>query len=285
MPSIEAHQPDRGQTRARPLAGPALAGCLARAAGARRAVAAVPQPPRLCPADAVPQLRVPLPMPELQRLAGRAPAEAAAWPATTAGTRPSRPTTCPECGEPECLVACGPGVERIADEVAELLPEARVAIVTSDTLKSPEKAAEFVIRSGGRAIDVIVGTQLVTKGFHFPELTLVGVVDADLGLEGGDLRAAERTYQQIAQVVRPGRARRQAGRSADPDPPSRSGGDRRARRGRSRRILRRRNRGPPPRRRAAVRALGGDHRLERGRSRGGAKPPSGSARPGPKLDE
>ena len=120
------------------------------------------------------------------------------------------PAACPECGEEDCLVACGPGVERIADEVAEIMPEARVAVVTSDTLNSPEKAAEFVAQAEAKEIDVIVGTQLVTKGFHFPELTLVGVVDADLGLEGGDLRAAERTYQQIAQVA--GRA----GRGAKP---------------------------------------------------------------------
>ena len=116
------------------------------------------------------------------------------------------PDACPECGEPDCLVACGPGVERIADEVAEILPEARVALATSDTLNSPERAAQFIAEAEGGAIDVIVGTQLVTKGFHFPELTLVGVVDADLGLEGGDLRAAERTYQQVAQVA--GRAGR-----------------------------------------------------------------------------
>ncbi len=120
------------------------------------------------------------------------------------------PATCPECGQADCLVACGPGVERIADEVAQILPEARVALVTSDTLGSPEKAAAFIAAAEGGAIDVIVGTQLVTKGFHFPELTLVGVVDADLGLEGGDLRAAERTYQQVAQVS--GRA----GRGAKP---------------------------------------------------------------------
>ena len=117
------------------------------------------------------------------------------------------PDKCPECAQPDCLVACGPGVERIADEVAEILPDARVAIVTSDTLTSPAKAAEFVAMAEGGAIDVIVGTQLVTKGYHFPELTLVGVVDADMGLEGGDLRAAERTYQQVAQVAgRAGRA-------------------------------------------------------------------------------
>ena len=117
------------------------------------------------------------------------------------------PEKCPECGQPDCLVACGPGVERIADEVAEILPDARVAIVTSDTLTSPAKAAEFVAMAESGAIDVIVGTQLVTKGYHFPELTLVGVVDADMGLEGGDLRAAERTYSQVAQVAgRAGRA-------------------------------------------------------------------------------
>ena len=116
------------------------------------------------------------------------------------------PETCPECGTGDCLVACGPGVERIADEVAEILPEARTALITSDTMNSPDAIAEFVAKAEGRAIDGIVGTQLVTKGYHFPELTLVGVVDADLGLEGGDLRAAERTYQQVAQVA--GRAGR-----------------------------------------------------------------------------
>ncbi len=120
------------------------------------------------------------------------------------------PAACQECGEPDCLVACGPGVERIADEVAERLPEARVFVATSDTLNSPGRAAEFIAMVDAGEIDVIVGTQLVTKGFHFPELTLVGVVDADLGLEGGDLRAGERTYQQVAQVA--GRA----GRGAKP---------------------------------------------------------------------
>ena len=117
------------------------------------------------------------------------------------------PDTCPDCGAAECLVACGPGVERIADEVAELLPEARVCVVTSDTVRSPESIAAFVAMAEQGEVDVIIGTQLVTKGYHFPNLTLVGVVDADLGLDGGDLRAGERTYQQIAQVAgRAGRA-------------------------------------------------------------------------------
>lgn len=110
------------------------------------------------------------------------------------------PRACSECGEEDSLVACGPGVERIADEAASLFPDARVAIVTSDTIWSPAKAAEFVARMEAGAIDIVVGTQLVTKGYHFPNLTLVGVIDADLGLEGGDLRAAERTFQQIRQV-------------------------------------------------------------------------------------
>jgi primosomal protein N' (replication factor Y) (superfamily II helicase) len=116
------------------------------------------------------------------------------------------PRACPECGEEESLVACGPGVERVADEVRDLFPQARTAIVTSDTIWSPARAAEFVAAMEAREIDIVVGTQLVTKGYHFPNLTLVGVVDADLGLSGGDLRAAERSFQQIQQVA--GRAGR-----------------------------------------------------------------------------
>ncbi|GAA0472290.1 primosomal protein N' [Parasphingorhabdus litoris] len=118
-----------------------------------------------------------------------------------------QPEQCPECGDEDSLVACGPGVERICDEVKMLFPQARTAIVTSDTIWSPAKAGEFVAQMEAGAIDIVVGTQLVTKGYHFPNLTLVGVVDADIGLEGGDLRAAERSFQQIAQVAgRAGRA-------------------------------------------------------------------------------
>ncbi|MCF2514514.1 primosomal protein N' [Sphingomonas sp. G124] len=116
------------------------------------------------------------------------------------------PRLCPECGDEDSLVACGPGVERIADEVSALFPDARTAIVTSDTIWSPARAAEFVRAMDAGEIDIVVGTQLVTKGYHFPNLTLVGVVDADLGLQGGDLRAAERSFQQIQQVA--GRAGR-----------------------------------------------------------------------------
>ncbi|HVH48746.1 MAG TPA: primosomal protein N' [Sphingomicrobium sp.] len=133
------------------------------------------------------------------------------------------PAACPECGELDSLVACGPGVERIADEIAVLFPDARTAVVTSDTIWSPLKAAEFVGAMDSGAIDIVIGTQLVTKGYHFPNLTLVGVVDADLGLQGGDLRAAERSFQQIQQVAgragrgdKPGRVLVQ---THDPDAP------------------------------------------------------------------
>ncbi|MEQ1687877.1 MAG: primosomal protein N' [Sphingopyxis sp.] len=116
------------------------------------------------------------------------------------------PAACPECKDADSLVACGPGVERVADEVRGRWPQARIAIVTSDTLWSPARAAQFVADMEAGVIDIVVGTQLVTKGYHFPNLTLVGVVDADIGLIGGDLRSAERTFQQIAQVA--GRAGR-----------------------------------------------------------------------------
>ena len=122
------------------------------------------------------------------------------------------PPACPACGAAGMLVPCGPGVERVAEEVARILPELRVALVTSDTIFSPSRAAALIARVEARELDLLIGTQLVTKGYHFPDLTLVGVVDADLGLSGGDLRAGERTFQQIAQVsgragrgTRPGR--------------------------------------------------------------------------------
>ena len=117
------------------------------------------------------------------------------------------PEHCPSCGEADSLVACGPGVERVAEEVAALLPEARVLEMSSDTMTGPTAIAEAVGRIRRQETDVIIGTQLVAKGHHFPHLTLVGVVDGDVGLGGGDLRAAERTYQMLHQVAgRAGRA-------------------------------------------------------------------------------
>ncbi len=122
------------------------------------------------------------------------------------------PDRCPECGTEESLAACGPGVERIAEEVEEIIPGARVVIVTSDTVAGPAAVAELIRLIADHEVDVLIGTQMVAKGHHFPMLTLVGVVDADLGLGGGDLRASERTHQLLQQVAgRAGRADR-AGR-------------------------------------------------------------------------
>jgi primosomal protein N' (replication factor Y) len=117
------------------------------------------------------------------------------------------PKICPECEAEDRMAACGPGVERLAEEVGTLFPEARVELMTSDTIWGPSAAAEIVSRVQDHEIDILIGTQLVAKGHHFPKLTLVGVVDADLGLNGGDLRAGERTYQLLHQVA--GRAGRE----------------------------------------------------------------------------
>ena len=122
------------------------------------------------------------------------------------------PAVCPECLTAKTLVPCGPGVERLSEEVADLFPMARTGLMVSDLLSGPQAAAALTQAMAEQRIDVLIGTQIVAKGYHFPMLTLVGVVDADLGLTGGDLRAAERTYQLVHQVGgRSGRAER-AGR-------------------------------------------------------------------------
>jgi primosomal protein N' (replication factor Y) (superfamily II helicase) len=117
------------------------------------------------------------------------------------------PETCPACGAAHSLTAVGPGVERITEEAAALFPEARRLVMASDTLPGPHAAAAAARAIADREVDLVIGTQIVAKGWHFPHLTLVGVVDADLGLAGGDLRAAERTVQLLHQVAgRAGRA-------------------------------------------------------------------------------
>jgi len=117
------------------------------------------------------------------------------------------PACCPECLAAGALVPCGPGVERLLEEVTTRFPAARAALMVSDLLTGPRAAAELAQAMTERRYDVLIGTQIVAKGHHFPMLTLVGVVDADLGLTGGDLRAAERTYQLLHQVGgRAGRA-------------------------------------------------------------------------------
>jgi primosomal protein N' (replication factor Y) len=119
------------------------------------------------------------------------------------------PALCPECLTAGTLVPCGPGVERLREEVAVRFPQSRIALMVSDLLAGPRAAAELADAMVAQRYDVLIGTQIVAKGHHFPMLTLVGVVDADLGLSGGDLRAAERTYQLLHQVAgRAGRAER-----------------------------------------------------------------------------
>ncbi|MFN0218391.1 MAG: primosomal protein N' [Hyphomicrobium sp.] len=120
----------------------------------------------------------------------------------------SLPETCPKCAAPGSLVACGPGVERVAEEVAERFPEARVALLSSDLIPSLIEMRAMIHRIEAREVDIIIGTQIVAKGHHFPDLALVGVVDGDLGLaHGADPRAGERTFQLLHQVTgRAGRA-------------------------------------------------------------------------------
>ena len=119
------------------------------------------------------------------------------------------PETCPACQDSHSFAPCGPGIERVAEEIAERFPKARVAVMASDTLIGPNAIGTLVKQVQAHEVDLLIGTQIMAKGHHFPMLTLVGVVDADLGLNGGDLRAAERTFQLLHQVSgRAGRAER-----------------------------------------------------------------------------
>lgn len=124
-----------------------------------------------------------------------------------------KPAACPHCGAKDSLVSIGPGVERVEEEARALFPEARIAVFSSDTVFDAREARRLVETMAAGEIDILVATQAAAKGHNFPKLTLVGVVDADLGLRGGDLRAAERTYQLLAQATgragrrdRPGKA-------------------------------------------------------------------------------
>jgi primosomal protein N' (replication factor Y) len=124
-----------------------------------------------------------------------------------------RPHECPACHAPESLTACGPGVERLAEEVATLFPQARAIVLSSDFPGGTERLKTELMAVASGEFDIVIGTQLVAKGHNFPGMTLVGVVDADLGLTSGDPRAAERTFQVLRQVTgragrgeRPGRA-------------------------------------------------------------------------------
>ena len=119
------------------------------------------------------------------------------------------PKSCPKCGKEDSLIPCGPGVERVAEDVQSFFPDARVEILSSDVVPNIQQLREVIKRISEGEADIIIGTQIVAKGHNFPKLTLVGVVDGDLGLGQADPRACERTFQLIQQVT--GRA----GRFAD----------------------------------------------------------------------
>jgi primosomal protein N' (replication factor Y) len=120
------------------------------------------------------------------------------------------PAQCPQCQATDSFVAVGPGVERLEQEAAELFPSSRILVLSSDLVESVERLREELDDIAQGRFDIVIGTQLVAKGHHFPKLNLVGVVDADLGLSNGDPRAAERTFQLLHQVT--GRAGREEGR-------------------------------------------------------------------------
>ncbi len=120
------------------------------------------------------------------------------------------PAECPNCQATESFAPIGPGVERLEQEAAELFPQARILVLSSDLVESVERLRQELDDVAEGRFDLVIGTQLVAKGHHFPKLNLVGIVDADLGLGNGDPRAAERTFQLLHQVV--GRAGREEGR-------------------------------------------------------------------------
>jgi primosomal protein N' (replication factor Y) len=120
------------------------------------------------------------------------------------------PDACPQCQAVDSFAACGPGVERLAEEAATLFPGTRVLVMSSDLVTSVERLRDELREIEDGLVDIVIGTQLVAKGHHFPKLNLVGIIDADLGLANGDPRAAERTFQLLHQVA--GRAGRAEGR-------------------------------------------------------------------------
>ena len=120
------------------------------------------------------------------------------------------PAQCPNCHATESFAPIGPGVERLEHEAAELFPGTRILVLSSDLVESMERLRQELDDVAQGRFDIVIGTQLVAKGHHFPKLHLVGIVDADLGLGNGDPRAAERTFQLLHQVV--GRAGREEGR-------------------------------------------------------------------------
>ncbi len=147
--------------------------------------------------------------------------------------RQRMPDVCPACGAEDSFAACGPGVERIEEETRALFPDAVIEVLASDTVTRPAELHAALARIRDGEVDIVIGTQIIAKGHHFPLLTLVAVIDADIGLEGGDLRAGERTYQLLHQVSgragrgdRPGRVLIQTHRPEHPVIKALAGGER-----------------------------------------------------------
>lgn len=122
------------------------------------------------------------------------------------GYETKMPEQCPSCKTTGSLTACGPGVERIKQEAEQYWPDARITVMASDMISSDTELRKMITDIEQGKFDIIIGTQIISKGHNFPLLNCVGVIDADLGLSGGDLRAGEKTYQLLHQVA--GRAGR-----------------------------------------------------------------------------
>ena len=109
-------------------------------------------------------------------------------------------SNCPKCNEEDSLRLIGPGVERLAEEVKNFFPIYKIGIMSSDNANTPNKIKNIIKLFEEKKIDILVATQIMAKGYHFPNLSFVGVIDADAGLMGGDIRAIERTYNLLQQV-------------------------------------------------------------------------------------
>ncbi|XVN41524.1 MAG: primosomal protein N' [Rickettsia endosymbiont of Argas persicus] len=108
--------------------------------------------------------------------------------------------SCPECSEKDLLTICGPGIERIEEEAKMFFPNIKIAVISKDHVKNSKEAEQLLHQMENLEIDILIGTQMITKGYHFPNLTLVGVIDADLGCNNADLKSSERAFQLLYQV-------------------------------------------------------------------------------------
>lgn len=114
---------------------------------------------------------------------------------------------CENCEEEDSFVTLGAGVERIHEEVKSLFPLSKTALMTSDSLNNQEESTKIIEKIINNEVDVIIGTQIIAKGHHFPNLSLVGIIDGDSSFNNANLRAGEKSFQLLTQVI--GRAGRE----------------------------------------------------------------------------